>query len=75
MADDVWLTTKQAAEILGIREQTLRLRRLGRTSDSGPPWYRPLGGVRYKEAEVRAYMEARAKAPATRRLRPLPPPP
>jgi len=69
----VWLTAHQAADLLGMKEQTLRLRRGKRWTkeDRGPQWYRVGGAVRYKKHEVLAYIDARAGAPRPRRPRPL----
>jgi len=77
MADDVeWLTAKATAPMLGIQEQTLRLRRLKSwKGDPGPPWYRMNGRIRYKLSDVLAYIDRCLKAEPNRRLRPLPPPP
>lgn len=76
MSDEKWLTPKTVAPMLGIAEQTLRLRRLKSwKGDPGPPWYRLNGRIRYKEADVLAYIERCFKAEPQRRLRPLPPPP
>jgi len=62
--------------MLGIQEQTLRLRRLKSwTGEPGPLWYRSMGRIRYKRADVLEYLAACRRAPLQRRLRPLPPPP
>lgn len=71
----VFLTTSEAADLMGVAEQTLRLRRTekwrtqGKTP--GPPWYRVFSGIRYKRHEVEAYMDAQQGALRLKRLRPL----
>lgn len=75
-APNDWLTTKEAATLLGVQEQTLRLRRQEKwKGEPGPPWHRVMGRILYKRGEVQAYIDACVKAPRPRRLRPLSPPP
>lgn len=61
---DTMLTTAQAAEVLGLRPQTLHD---WRCRDTGPPYLR-LGGraVRYRYGELIAWAEAGRVQPATR---------
>lgn len=52
--DDRKLTTRQAAEALGVKEQTLHLWRSNNQNDL--PYYRVGRAVRYLASDVEAYI-------------------
>lgn len=52
------LTSTEAAEFLGIKEQSLRARR---TRDAGPPFTKNGKKVRYDRAELQRWMDARVR--------------
>jgi len=55
MADQEKLTTKEAAEYMGISFTTLNR---ARAKDEGPAYYRLMGSVYYKRADLDIYMES-----------------
>lgn len=52
------LTERQAAEILGVSEHTLRN---WRYADKGPPYVKLVFQVRYSEKELLKYIEERTR--------------
>ena len=61
---DDFITTKQAASLLGVDPWNLKRRRAATfTGTPGPPWYKRLGRIFYKKAEVLAML---ASPPAPR---------
>ncbi|MFH0901051.1 MAG: helix-turn-helix domain-containing protein [Pseudomonadota bacterium] len=60
--EDVFLTTKELAQLLRVREQTVRCWRL-RGGDSGPPYVRVGNGLKspviYRLRDVEEWINAR----------------
>jgi hypothetical protein len=60
-----YITTKQAASLLGTDPWNLKRRRMASfQGPPGPPWYRRMGRVFYLKKEVLAFLEAKQAAPA-----------
>lgn len=59
MSDDRFLSTAQAAEFTGFSPDTLRT---WRSRGRGPAWSKaPGGSIRYRLADLRAYVTARGR--------------
>lgn len=52
-----WLTSAEAAELIGIDDVTLRNWR-SRGRENSPPFYKPGGAIRYDRAEVIEWIES-----------------
>jgi hypothetical protein len=65
-ADDVFLTEPEAAEACGVSPHTLKCWRLAREDEDhprkGPPAVKVYDMVRYRAADVRAWLEKMAGA-------------
>jgi hypothetical protein len=64
-ADDIFLTEPEAAEACGVSPNTLKCWRLKREGDGphkGPPAVKVYDMVRYRAADVRAWLEKMAGA-------------
>lgn len=62
---DERLNTKEAAELLGMAEESLRGKRYGKGTKRrpGPPWWDLDGGIVYLRSELEAYMKSRRREP------------
>lgn len=56
------LTVHEAAALLGLSPQTLNRWRCERAGQ-GPPWIKLGGAVRYREADLTAYVAASVQSP------------
>lgn len=58
-----WLTSAQAAEMIGVDDVTLRNWRSAKKPNS-PPFYKPGGTIRYDRAELEAWIESNRVDPS-----------
>jgi predicted DNA-binding transcriptional regulator AlpA len=61
-ADDIFLTEPEAAEACSVSPHTLKCWRLAHEDSKGPRSIKVYGMVRYRAADVRAWLEKMAEA-------------
>lgn len=57
-----WLTSAEAAKLIGIEDVTLRNWRSAKKPNS-PPYYKPGGTIRYDRTELQEWIEAQRVDP------------